>query len=54
MLLFCYSCIIETPMLKICFNRYGMKIPLTDAESGVEQAILSVLNVFRYDNKCKF
>ena len=29
--------------------RYSMKVPLTDAESGVEQSILSTLNMFRYD-----
>ena len=37
-------CTVHTSLLR----RYGMKIPLTDAESGVEQAILSTLNIFRY------
>ena len=27
--------------------RYGIKIPLTDAEFGIEQAILSTVNIFR-------
>ena len=33
--------------LNINILRYGLRVPLTDAENGVEQTILSIQNIFK-------